>query len=329
MPGDHADMTTIAPLPGALFRQIVEQCPSDPDIDPSALDELSLHGVLGEWLGLLPADCRAEPPWRDQLRAVQLVAMRLAGTGAAVSAVLSQAGIPHVIYKGVATAALLGAPWNLRQSADVDILTPHRDLTRALAALGQAGWEVHDDFHVPNRVRGWAYCELTLVGPGTPLDLHWRLNASPLELRTSVDELIDAGVEVAVGQSRMRTLSPEHTALVTAVHGTREFWWQAKWLLDLARCFRVVDPWALRRSAPGVGAEKALAIGCAALFEVAPDSVPPALQPGPEVIELWQAMSQRPLSPLRSRTVKTRSAESLASGLDTLARSVVRQVVSP
>lgn len=331
MPGDPArtDMTTVPTLPAALFRQILEQRPSDPDIDRSTLDTLSQHGLLGEWLGLLPADRRAEPPWRDQLRAVQLTAMRLAATGASASASLHRAGIPHVVYKGVATAAVLGAPWNLRQSADVDILTPHSDLARALEALGRDGWAVHDDFHVPNGVRAWAYCELTLIGPGVALDLHWRVNASPLELRTSVAELIGAGVDVAVGQSRMRTLNPEHTALVTAVHGSREFWWQAKWLLDLSRCIRVVDPRLLRRSARNAGAQKSLAIGCAALFDVAPDSVPPALRPGPEAMELWQAMSRRPLSSLQNRTVKTRAAESLTSGLDTLARSVVRQLVSP
>lgn len=328
MPGDLAP-TDIAPLPGALFRQILEQRPSDPDIDRSGLHTLAQHGLLGEWLGLLPADRRTESPWRDQLRAVQLTAMRLAATSGSVSALLQQAGVPHVVYKGVACAAVLGAPWELRQSADVDVLTPRADLARALEALGRSGWVVHEDFHLPNGVRSWAYCELTLVGPGVALDLHWRLNASPLELRTSVAELIGSAVEVAVGQSRMRTLNPEHTALVTAVHGTREFWWQAKWLLDLARCFKVVDPRALRRSARDAGAEKSLAIGCAALFDVAPDSVPAALRPGPEVMKLWRAMSQRPMSSLRSRTVKTRSAESLTSGLDTLARSVVRQVVSP
>lgn len=328
MPGVLAP-TDIPPLPGALFRQILEQRPSDPDIDRSTLDTLSQHGLAGEWLGLLPADRRSEPPWRDQLRGVQLTAMRLAATSGSVSALLQQAGIGHAVYKGVATAAALGAPWNLRQSADVDILIQRSDLARALEALGRAGWTVHEDFHVPNGVRTWAYCELTLVGPGVALDLHWRLNASPLELRTSVAELIGSGMEVAVGQSRMRTLNPEHSALVTAVHGTREFWWQAKWLLDLARCFMVVDPRALRRSARNAGAEKSLAIGCAALFDMAPDSVPAALRPGPEVMELWQAMSQRPMTSLRSRTVKTRSAESLTAGLDTLARSVVRQVVSP
>jgi hypothetical protein len=111
------------------------------------------------------------------------------------------------------------------------------------------------------------------------------------------------------------------------VHGGREFWSQAKWLLDLARAVSVVDPQDLRERAREAGAEKSLAIGCAALFDMASSAVPPALRPGSDAMRMWRAMRRRPMTPLRRRAIKTRAADSAMAGLDALARSAVGQVV--
>ena len=311
----------------AVLRQIVEGQPSDPSLDEGVLATLDRNDLLGEWLGLLPGEALREQRWRGQFRRIQFGAMQLAATGATVSSTLQDGGVPHVVYKGVATTALLGHDWHRRQSADVDVLVSRSRLEGALSVLADAGWEVVDGYHVPNRLRSYAYCELSLDRAGILVDLHWRVNASPLVLRIPTETLIESAVDTSLGSSTVPTLNHEHAALVIAVHGTRELWCKGKFILDLARAVSVLDPEYLRRLAVDAGAEKALAIGCAALFALAPNAVPDALRPGTKASRRWQEMRQASPNPLTRRVLKARSRDSLASGLDDLARSIVGQVV--
>lgn len=325
---DSADAAPTSAM-GAVFRQIVEGRESDPDTDATVLQILDRNDLLGEWLGLLPTESLTEPQWRGQLRRIQVGAMQLAATSATVSGILGNAGVPHVVYKGVATTALLGHDWHRRQSGDVDVLVCRKHLEDALEVLGEADWRVKDGYHVPNRLRSWVYCELSLEGAGVIVDLHWRINASPRALQIPTETLIESAVDTCLGSATVPTLNTEHSALVAAVHGSRELWFKGKFILDLARAVSVLDPESLRRQARDVGAEKALAIGCAALFELVPSAVPEVLRPGSEVTRLWREMSHAKLNPLTRRVLKARSVDSYASGLDDLARSIVRQVVRP
>lgn len=323
-----ADWTSIPPAVtlGGVFGQILHAEPSDPSTDQAVLHALKLHGLYGEWLALLPPESMTRR-WRDDLRAVQVAATGVAATSATASRALAAAGIPHVVYKGVAMAAQMGFDWRLRRSADVDVLVPPEHIGSALDALRDVGWAQEEDAGVPSPAQFWAGCEITLKGPAFEIDLHWRPNVSPLALRIPVEELISRREEVVVAGARVPTLNADCSALVTVAHGGRSMWFMGKWILDLARTLASTDPAELRRRAGQVGAQKSLALGCAALTELDQGAVPAALQPSAKVMNLWQQMRSRPISLLRRGVLKSRSADSVGSELDAFSRLVVQRLL--
>jgi hypothetical protein len=320
---DWVTMPTVLAV-GDAFRGILHGRPSDPDTDQAVLRTLNLHGLYGEWLGLLPAESLTRR-WRDDLRAVHLTAMRVAASSATASQALTAADIPHVVYKGVAMAAQMGVDWRLRQSGDVDVLVPPESIPAALAALRDVGWD--GGSQAPGRTHFWAGCEVTLTGAAVEVDLHWRPNVSPLALHIPVADLIRDGETIPLGGTTLPTLSAEHSALVTITHGGRSMWWMGKWILDLARTVASVDPAMLRRRAAQAGAQKSLALGCAALVELDPASVPPVLRPGPGASALWGQMSRRPISVFGRGFLKSRSADSLRAEVDAFSRLAVQRLL--
>jgi hypothetical protein len=166
-----------------------------------------------------------------------------------------------------------------------------------------------------------------LKGAAVEVDLHWRPNVSPLALHILVTDLIRDGETISLGGTTLPTLSAEHSALVTITHGGRSMWWMGKWILDLARTVASADPAMLRRRAAQAGAQKSLALGCAALVELDPDSVPPVLQPGPGATALWGQMSRRPISVFGRGLLKSRSADSLPAEVDAFSRLAVQRLL--
>lgn len=327
MAGDD-DWVTMPPVlaVGEVFRQILRGQPSDPGTDQAVLHTLNLHGLYGEWLGLLPAESLTKR-WRDDLRAVQFAAMRVAASSATASQALSSAGIPHVVYKGVAMAAQMGVDWRLRQSGDVDVLLPSDHIAGALAALRGAGWAWESGRRKLGRAQFWAACEITLKGAAVEIDLHWRPNLSPLSLQIPVDDLIVAGETISVAGASLPTLNAENSAMVTIAHGGRSMWWMGKWLLDLARTVSSTDPATLRQHAARAGAHKSLALGCAALAELDQDAVPAVLQPGPGATGLWEQMSRRPIPVFRRGVLKSQTADSLRAEVDAFSRLAFRRLL--
>lgn len=159
-----------------------------PDADASAvIDEATYHGVLplmfemaqrgAAWSGWPPS---LQTDLRDRARAhvAHELAQRLE-LGRVLDA-LAQAGVEVLVLKGMALAhTLYPAAW-LRPCADADLLLagPQRD--RALALLAEAGYA-----QAPDAGGDFARTQASLSRTGpqglvSVLDLHWRLNNSPL-----------------------------------------------------------------------------------------------------------------------------------------------------
>ncbi|HVA44189.1 MAG TPA: nucleotidyltransferase family protein [Acidimicrobiales bacterium] len=101
---------------------------------------------------------------------------------ARASQALQDAGVDHVVLKGVTLMRRLGVPISTRRVADNDLLVRGGDVGRAVAALARAGWE--PTLPAPRGRRQREEKELCLVarraGVGLSLvDLHWHA-ADPL-----------------------------------------------------------------------------------------------------------------------------------------------------
>ncbi len=109
------------------------------------------------------------------LRRRQALSLMLRQEGATVaSKALDDAGIAHVLYKGILLGEMLYGDPLLRPSADVDVLVDGADRQRTHEALLSAGFEAAPQAAQP------AY-EISYIRQGANLDVHWH----PIEPRRS------------------------------------------------------------------------------------------------------------------------------------------------
>lgn len=109
------------------------------------------------------------------LRRRQALSLMLRQEGAAVAGrALDDAGIAHVLFKGILLGELLYGDPLLRPSADVDVLVDGEDRRRTHEALVAAGFEAAPQADQP------AY-EISYIRQGANLDVHWH----PIEPRRS------------------------------------------------------------------------------------------------------------------------------------------------
>jgi hypothetical protein len=192
-------------------------------------------------------------------REQQLAAMPTLAMTVRVSVALAAADVPCQLLKGAALAVqTTGDPLG-RGPGDVDVLLPARSVAAALAALGDAGLEVTpvgtpdpDAATFPATVRSQK--ELTLLGQGLEIDLHWRLDDARDCLRWPFEELLAAAETVSLGGVEVRTLSQSHGAVYHASHAGSDAWSHLRAFVDQARLQRGQDLSALREEAYRVGA---------------------------------------------------------------------------
>lgn len=133
--------------------------------------------------------------------------------------VLGNVGVPWLVLKGPALAALHDGP-ELRSYRDLDILVPATQFGAAARALEDAGCLVppHDWTALREELGG----EIDVFLPsGTHLDLHWHLiNEKPdrLPYTIDLDELFARQRDLVLGTDRFATFSSTDTALHVALH---------------------------------------------------------------------------------------------------------------
>lgn len=161
-----------------------------------------------------------------------------------VEALLTAAGVEHLVVKGPVLAEHHHGGPDLRAYRDLDLLVRGRDLRVAWTALAAAGLGVVD--------RNWDLLteavagEVHLVAPfGTAIDLHWALvfrNSLRQVFPIDVEELFTAARDVAVGTGTMRTLDPADTLLHLCLHAAQSGASRLVWLQDVSRCVEVDRP---------------------------------------------------------------------------------------
>ncbi|SRR6266481_5576756 len=151
---------------------------------------------------------------------------------------LNHSGIPVMPLKGPLLSLALYGDAGLRQSKDLDILVPQKDISQTQECLEKMGWRLGADY-VSLSPRQW---EATIryehhIGYVHPqqscqLELH-RCNPwySPQETE---QHWAKSGTSVLLGTS-YRTMSHTDLAMYLCSHGGGHRWFRAKWLGDLAR----------------------------------------------------------------------------------------------
>lgn len=186
----------------------------------------------------------------------------LARTANEVSQILNAAGIPALIYKGVAAATMNQGTWIGRESVDVDVLVAVDTVGQAHEALVGAGLtRSRQRTDPPSPFFKFHSFENAYTGLAKTVDLHWRVDSQhqfDIPFGTLWEDrrrIVNRGVEVW-------TPSPAASILLSAIHGSKEFWYTLRHMLDFASAVSGMRPaeWAEVEEAAQFGAAKPVAV---------------------------------------------------------------------
>ena len=169
-----------------------------------------------------------------------LDSMRLQSLAATVCDQLAQAGIRAIVYKGVALAAQTTKDPSARGFGDLDVLIDPLDVPRAHQVLEGLGGHLVAGYLPAPGTPLWPTarrigCEAPYWLNGVSLDLHWRIDRTPQIARLPFEELWQRRTSVVLAGRSVPTLGVIDSLLVTCVHGTKEHWYQWRWVVDAVR----------------------------------------------------------------------------------------------
>ncbi|MFZ4510394.1 MAG: nucleotidyltransferase family protein [Candidatus Nanopelagicales bacterium] len=234
---------------------------------------------VGKLIGLTPGS-------QDQLDSMLshdiLGSMRLQSVAAAITDVLTRAGVRSLAYKGVALAAQTTGDPASRGFGDVDILVSPSDFIAAHNALIGAGARLMPGYVPDPHSHLWPTAqrignEAPYRWRGVDLDMHWRFDRLPQIANIEFDALWGRRAYVTLAGQQVATLGELDALMVTCVHGTKEQWRQWRWVVDAVRQMRVVpeEDWnAVREYSRATGCEEGLAVAVALANKMVPGSSP-------------------------------------------------------
>jgi hypothetical protein len=151
--------------------------------------------------------------------------------------VVATTGVPWLVVKGAAVAALLYDPPETRTVGDLDVLVSPADFRTVVDALERAGHPVDD--------ANWELVRRDLAGQlhfwlpeGSSLDLHWHLLYSRVDQERSpvrTDALLARRRPVVPAPIAYSTLDAVDTLVHLALHAAGGGGDQLSWLVDIHR----------------------------------------------------------------------------------------------
>lgn len=193
-----------------------------PHTDAFAFDDLatlSRHGINGPWLSKTEQG-------RTVLHSIQARWVRMVQLTQAVCDALDEAGLRHVVLKGVTAAATWPTPW-LRSQSDVDVLVHPRDFEPTLEALIAAGVCTEE------KGRTVMHAQLgTADAAETFVEVHHRL--AEQYFVGDLDALIDDFELIDADDARIPALAPVPRLAHLLVHAANHACHRYLWLLDIA-----------------------------------------------------------------------------------------------
>jgi hypothetical protein len=270
-------------------------------------------------------------------QAMRSIAVSASATRAA--ALLDEAGVRSLAFKGPALAVQTTGSWLGRGSADIDVLISPADGARADQALREAGcWSRAGYDGPPGRWERYHRGERVYLGLPVTVDLHWRVDSGPGYFSASFDDLWSRREAVEHDGLAVQSLDRVDALLVTAEHGAKERWARWFWALDAVRQVEQLDPalWPeVARRATAAGCVRAVdqglgvALACGARM---PAGIRPTASMEAAARALLEASAAAPpvewsrRAALARRRQRWSMADRPAAATDSLARSVARLI---
>ncbi len=241
-------------LAGARDDETVRLCGELADREwPDALHRLRAHGLapmLSHVLREAGADGGVPQESLWQLRSVEEGARLWRAIQvkelALVLNALKDAGIPHLLMKGLALSQTVYPAAHLRVMADSDVLIPVKDREKAIEVVMALGYDILEPWHAYHHIP-------ELYKPNRhPLELH--LNClyipapSPLyrPLDIPFERFVEAGRETTLGGAATHLPSPTDMFLQLACNFVSDFeipiGRPMRWIRDFAQLIRKSDP---------------------------------------------------------------------------------------
>lgn len=155
---------------------------------------------------------------------------------------LSQAGIEFMPYKGLALAESIYGDVALRQSGDIDLLIHPADLKRVREAVADLLYTPHQTLSANEEeeyLRSGYECAFDGPAGKNLLEVQWAIQPRFYAVDLDMEQLFRRAVKATVVGAEIKTLSPEDSFVIFALHAAKHVWGKLIWLCDLARISRI------------------------------------------------------------------------------------------
>jgi hypothetical protein len=190
-------------------------------------------------------------------------------------------GIASVPYKGPALSALLYGDDSLRQSDDLDLMIPEKEVWRAKELLESRGYRPCPPLR-REQMAAYSRTECDIVfahsKPGLFIDLHWALIPPYHGYSFRAAELWDPLETMDLLGERIDLLSLESQVIALCLHGSKHRWTRLGWVCDVAallRCGRPLDWERVLCRAQAWRCERVLLLGLSMARELLDADLPP------------------------------------------------------
>lgn len=167
-----------------------------------------------------------------------------------LTGLLAGAGIASLAIKGPALAVQTTGDPAARGSGDIDLLVDPDQVQQAHQVLLDSGWSLRPGYDIAPGTWAWrhvmgAFNALTYDGPGSAVDLHWRLDPT-LDALPVFAEAWERRVPVDLGGVVVDTLSRADLLGHASLHAAKDSW---RWMRSLVDVHRIAaDPATWDRS---------------------------------------------------------------------------------
>jgi len=154
-----------------------------------------------------------------------------------VTDALAAQGIEAIAFKGPVLAVRAYGELGLRVFRDLDILVRDRDFPSTIATLYRLGYKQQEElteaqFEIIRRLQGQD--GVLNEATGTMVEPHTRLTGLKFAIDIDYPALWRRAQRIELNSRKLLVLAPEDDFLVLAVHGSKEVWWNMKWVCDIA-----------------------------------------------------------------------------------------------
>lgn len=226
-----------------------------------------------------------------------------------LTAVLSDAGVNVLAFKGPVLSLRLYGDAATRISADLDLVVARRDYALARKTLLTAGFAPRNEHSAWREEHLFRWLgQASFHRDGVDVELHWRFSPIQFPLHVTAESAYARGEDFTIGGVRVRGLSDLDNAVVLSAHAARHLYERIEWLSGLAKLLRSNE----HRTTEMLAHSRALGAGRALLVTAQVAHI----VLGMPLNEVW-------LSALNADEDARRLAADMASSLDAYGRNGV------